>query len=66
MHTLGRLRWLEQSNLSVACAVAVMYLEASGVSVAPTREQVSALAHELYDPKCTASRIAALLRTWRD
>ncbi|MFJ8754545.1 fic family toxin-antitoxin system, toxin component [Streptomyces sp. NPDC102441] len=66
VHTLGRLRWLEQSNLSVACAVAVMYLEASGVSVAPTREQLSALARELYDPKCTAARIAVHLRTWRD
>jgi hypothetical protein len=65
VHTLGRLRWLEQSNLSVACAVAVMYLEASGVSVAPTREQLSELARELYDPKCTAARVAALLRTWR-
>ncbi|MFE7753140.1 fic family toxin-antitoxin system, toxin component [Streptomyces sp. NPDC057428] len=66
VHTLGRLRWLEQSNLSVACAVAVMYLEASGVPVAPTREQLSALAHELYDPRCSAARIAMLLRTWRD
>ncbi|MFJ4843289.1 fic family toxin-antitoxin system, toxin component [Streptomyces sp. NPDC088746] len=66
VHTLGRLRWLEQSNLSVACAVAVMYLEASGVPVAPTREQLSALAHELHDPKCTAAGIAVLLRAWRD
>ncbi|WP_329212406.1 fic family toxin-antitoxin system, toxin component [Streptomyces sp. NBC_01708] len=66
VHTLGRLRWLERSNLSVASAVAVMYLEASGVPVAPRREQLSALAHELYDPTCTAARIAALLRTWRD
>ncbi|MET9595604.1 fic family toxin-antitoxin system, toxin component [Streptomyces sp. NPDC006516] len=65
VHTLGRLRWLEQSNLSVACAVAVMYLEASGVSVAPTREQLSELARELYDPRGTAARVAAVLRTWR-
>uniref|UniRef100_A0AAU3H5J3 Fic family toxin-antitoxin system, toxin component n=1 Tax=Streptomyces sp. NBC_01401 TaxID=2903854 RepID=A0AAU3H5J3_9ACTN len=65
VHTLGRLRWLEQSNLSVACAVAVMYLEASGVPVAPTREQLSAFAQELYDPKCTAARIAVHLRAWR-
>lgn len=64
-HTLGRLRWLEQSNLSVACAVAVMYLEASGVSVSPTREQLAALAHELHSPQCTAARVAVLLRTWR-
>ncbi|MFJ8078032.1 fic family toxin-antitoxin system, toxin component [Streptomyces sp. NPDC096176] len=38
VHTLGRLRWLERSNLSAACAVTVMYLEAGGASVAPTRE----------------------------
>lgn len=65
VHTLGRLRWLEHSNLSVACAVAVMYLEASGIPVAPDRQQLSALAQELYDPQCTAERIAALLRTWK-
>jgi hypothetical protein len=65
LHTLGRLRWLERSNLKVACAVGVMYLEASGIPVAPTREQLSALASELYDPNCTAARIAGLLRTWR-
>ncbi|MFD8799932.1 hypothetical protein [Streptomyces atroolivaceus] len=60
------MRWLEQSNLSVAWAVVVMYLEASGVSVAPTREQLSASAQELFDPKRTAARIAVHLRTRRD
>ncbi|MEU1439357.1 fic family toxin-antitoxin system, toxin component [Streptomyces sp. NPDC005786] len=64
VHTLGRCRWLERSNLVVACAVAAMYLNASGIPADPTREQVTALAHELHDPRCTAARIAALLRTW--
>ncbi|MBT2445447.1 fic family toxin-antitoxin system, toxin component [Streptomyces sp. ISL-36] len=64
VHTLGRCRWLERSNLTVACAVAVMYLSASGIAVDPTREQLTALARELYDPRCTAARIAEHLRTW--
>jgi hypothetical protein len=63
-HTLGRCRWLERSNLTVACAVAVMYLSASGIAVAPTRDQLTALTHELYDPRCSAARIAEQLRTW--
>ncbi|WP_406410396.1 fic family toxin-antitoxin system, toxin component [Streptomyces sp. NBC_01614] len=65
VHTLGRCRWLERSNLTVACAVAAMYLEASNISVSPTREQLTALAHELNDPRCTAPRIATFLRTWK-
>jgi hypothetical protein len=65
VHTLGRCRWLERSNLTVACAVAVMYLNASGIPTDPTREQLAALAHELYDPRCTAARIAEELRGWR-
>lgn len=65
VHTLGRCRWLERSNLTVACAVAVMYLEASSIAVSPTREQLTALAHELNSPRCTAPRIAAMLRTWK-
>ncbi|MFG2986410.1 fic family toxin-antitoxin system, toxin component [Streptomyces sp. NPDC048258] len=64
VHTLGRCRWLERSNLTVACAAAVMYLTASGIPVDPTRDQLTALAHELYDPRVTVSRIAELLRTW--
>ncbi|MGW2612884.1 hypothetical protein ACWC4A_52860, partial [Streptomyces mirabilis] len=65
VHTLGRCRWLERSNLTVACAVAVMYLEASNIAVSPTREQLTALAHELNNPRCTADRIASFLRTWK-
>jgi hypothetical protein len=65
VHTLGRCRWLERSNLTVACAVAVMYLEASNIPVSPTREQLSALARELNNPRCTADQVAVLLRTWK-
>ncbi|MFF5303447.1 fic family toxin-antitoxin system, toxin component [Streptomyces sp. NPDC013161] len=65
VHTLGRCRWLERSNLTVACAVAVMYLEASNIPVNPTRAQLTALAHELNNPRCTADRIASFLRTWK-
>ncbi|MEU5984412.1 fic family toxin-antitoxin system, toxin component [Streptomyces sp. NPDC047434] len=65
VHTLGRCRWLERSNLTVACAVAVMYLNASGIPADPTREQLTTLAHELYDPRSTAARIAEILHTWQ-
>lgn len=65
VHTLGRCRWLERSNLTVACAAAVMYLEAGNILVSPTREQLTALAHELNDPRCTTARIASFLRTWK-
>ncbi|MFF8646471.1 fic family toxin-antitoxin system, toxin component [Streptomyces sp. NPDC015345] len=65
VHTLGRCRWLENSNLTVACAVAVMYLEASNIPVNPTREQLTALAHELHSPHSTVSRVAEYLRTWK-
>ncbi|OIK08215.1 fic family toxin-antitoxin system, toxin component [Streptomyces monashensis] len=65
VHTLGRCRWLERSNLTVAYAIAVMYLEASNTPVSPTREQLTALAHELKNPRCTAERIASFLRTWK-
>lgn len=65
VHTLGRCRWLERSNLTVACAVGVMYLSAIGIPVAPDRTQLTALAEELHDPRCTASRIAEHLRSWR-
>ncbi|MDT0541167.1 MULTISPECIES: hypothetical protein [Streptomyces] len=58
-------RLLERSNLTVACAVVVMYLNASGIPADPTREQLTALAHQLYDPRCTAAHIAEQLRTWR-
>jgi hypothetical protein len=64
VHTLGRCRWLERSNLAVAAATGVMYLEASGVSVKPTREHVNALATLLLDNYCTAGVVAEQLRSW--
>ena len=64
VHTLGRCRWLERSNMAVAAATGVMYLEAAGIAVKPTREDAIALRDLLLDPGCTAARIAALLRTW--
>lgn len=64
VHTLGRCRWLERSNLAVAAATGVMYLEAAGIPVKPTRENAIALKDLLLDPACTARQIAALLRTW--
>jgi hypothetical protein len=44
---------------------AVIYLEASNIPVSTTREQLTALAHELNNPRCTAARIASFLRTWK-
>ncbi|MFB7247357.1 fic family toxin-antitoxin system, toxin component [Streptomyces populi] len=64
VHTLGRCRWLERSNMAVAAASGVMYLEAAGVPVKPVREDAIALKDLLLDPTCTAGKIAALLRTW--
>lgn len=64
VHVLCRCRWLERSNLAVAAATGVMYLEASGVSVKPTRDDAVALRDLLRDPGCTAKRITALLHTW--
>ncbi len=64
MHTLGRCRWLERSNLAVAAATGVMYLEAAGITVKPAREDAVAVKDLLLDPACTAGSIAALLRTW--
>nr|WTA00184.1 fic family toxin-antitoxin system, toxin component [Streptomyces sp. NBC_00857] len=64
VHTLGRCRWLEHSNLAVAAATGVMYLEASGITVKPTREHATALRDLLLAPTCTAHDITALLHTW--
>ena len=64
VHTLGRCRWLERSNLAVAAASGVMYLEAAGIAVKPAREDAIALKDLLLDPACTAGQIAALLRAW--
>lgn len=55
---------MERSNLAVAAATGVMYLEASRIAVKPTREDAVALRDLLRDPACTATRIAALLRGW--
>lgn len=64
VHTLGRCRWLEHSNLVVAAATGVMYLDAVGIDVKPDREQVTALRDLLASEHCTAAEIAALLRGW--
>ncbi|MEU9706628.1 fic family toxin-antitoxin system, toxin component [Streptomyces sp. NPDC047981] len=64
VHTLGRCRWLERSNMAVAAATGVMYLEAAGVSVKPTRDDAVALRDLLLDATCTTTRIATLLRSW--
>jgi hypothetical protein len=64
VHILGRCRWLERSNMAVAAATGVMYLEASGITVKPTRDDAVALRDLLRDPTCTAAAIAAQLRTW--
>ncbi|MFJ9566991.1 fic family toxin-antitoxin system, toxin component [Streptomyces fuscichromogenes] len=64
VHILGRCRWLERSNMAVAAATGVMYLEASGIPVKPAREDAIALRDLLREPACTAAGIAALLRGW--
>ncbi|MFF8096264.1 fic family toxin-antitoxin system, toxin component [Streptomyces sp. NPDC016675] len=64
VHTLGRCRWLERSNLAVAAATGVMYLEAAGITVKPALEDAIALKDLLLDPACTAGKIAVLLRSW--
>lgn len=43
--------------MAVAAATGVMYLEASGIPVKPTREDAVALRELLRDPACTAKRI---------
>ncbi|WP_228978466.1 fic family toxin-antitoxin system, toxin component [Streptomyces sp. DH12] len=64
VHTLGRCRWLERSNLAVAAATGVMYLEASGITVKPSTTDAAALRNLLVDPACTAHQIAHQLRSW--
>ncbi|MCX4546199.1 fic family toxin-antitoxin system, toxin component [Streptomyces sp. NBC_01565] len=64
VHTLGRCRWLERSNMAVAAATGVMYLEAAGIPVKPTRDDAIALKDLLLNPACTAAEISALLRSW--
>ncbi|GAB2622757.1 hypothetical protein GCM10027168_63430 [Streptomyces capparidis] len=64
VHVLGRCRWLERSNLAVAAATGVMYLEACGITVKPTRDDAVALRDLLRDRACTAAKIAAVLKSW--
>ncbi|WP_331766024.1 fic family toxin-antitoxin system, toxin component [Embleya sp. NBC_00896] len=63
-HTLGRLNWLEHSNMTVAVAAAVAYLQASGRPVKPGPEGISRLVDELRRDECSAQTVAALLRSW--
>ncbi|MEY9842947.1 fic family toxin-antitoxin system, toxin component [Streptacidiphilus sp. EB103A] len=63
-HTLGRLRWLERSNLRVAVAAAHGYLVASGLDVKLSQDRVSTLATELQQSTSTAATVASALRTW--
>ncbi|MFR9723396.1 fic family toxin-antitoxin system, toxin component [Streptomyces sp. MS19] len=63
-HTLGRLRWLERSNLRVAVAVAHGYLAASGIDTKLTQDGVTALATELKSAESTAASVATVLRAW--
>ncbi|MGW0629247.1 fic family toxin-antitoxin system, toxin component [Streptomyces sp. NPDC002758] len=65
-HTLGRLRWLERSNMTVAVAVTLAYLEAVGRPVKVGRDEIGALVDELRKDECTAQSVAALLRSWAD
>lgn len=63
-HTLGRLCWLERSNMTVAVAVCVGYLQAAGRTVKPGPDEISGLVDELLREECTAKSVAALLRSW--
>ncbi|WP_411105082.1 hypothetical protein [Streptomyces sp. cmx-4-9] len=42
----------------------MMYLNANGIPADPAREQLTALAHELYKPRTATARITEFLRTW--
>lgn len=64
VHVLGRCRWLERSNLAVAAATGVMYLEASGVTVKPDHDDAVALRDLLLSRDCTTDKLAQLLRSW--
>lgn len=63
-HSLGRMRWLERSNLRVAVAVAHAYLVASGVPAKLDQQRVTALATELKKENSTARSVAEVLRSW--
>ncbi|MGC0421746.1 fic family toxin-antitoxin system, toxin component [Embleya sp. AB8] len=63
-HSLGRMRWLEHSNLRVAVAVAHGYLLACGVPVKLTQAGVTALAEELTRASSTAASVTTILKSW--
>ncbi|WP_406292765.1 fic family toxin-antitoxin system, toxin component [Embleya sp. NBC_00888] len=63
-HTLGRLNRLEHSNMTVAVAIAIAYLQACGRPVKPGPEGTTLLVDELRREDCSAHSVAALLRTW--
>ncbi|MFJ9906790.1 fic family toxin-antitoxin system, toxin component [Streptomyces sp. NPDC101152] len=63
-HSLGRMRWLERSNLRVAVAVAHAYLIAAGVPAKLDQQRVSALARELKRPESTVRSVAVVLKEW--
>lgn len=63
-HTLGRLHWLEASNLRVAIATAHGYLLASGIPAKLDQDRVTALANELRSESSTAQSVASVLRIW--
>ncbi|MEU3333662.1 fic family toxin-antitoxin system, toxin component [Streptomyces sp. NPDC002144] len=64
VHSLGRMRWLERSNLRVAVAVAHAYLTAAGVPVKLDQQRVSALTRELKRQESTVRSVAAVLKEW--
>ncbi|OPC77757.1 fic family toxin-antitoxin system, toxin component [Embleya scabrispora] len=64
--TLGRISWLERSNMTVAVAVAHGYLTACGIDTKLGRAEITALVTELRKDTCTVPDIAAVLRTWTE
>lgn len=63
-HSLGRMRWLERSNMRVAVAVAHAYLITAGVPAKLDQKRVTALVAELKKESCTARSVAEVLKTW--
>jgi hypothetical protein len=63
-HTLGRCPWLEHSNLAVAVDVAVQYLYACGIEVAPEKEDMGQLVTELRRTDAKAVDIARVIQAW--
>lgn len=63
-YTLGRLRWLDRANMTVAVATTVAFLEAAGRPVKPGRGELAALVAELRREESTTETVAAVLRAW--